>query len=233
MKVRVFLFGLYKTFHVKHNVVTHIAEENAMNENQTAGNSQDSTGATATPNQGQAQNQTQGQSTDPNAGGSQAQANGAGSNDKKPLTQEEFDKALKERLAQKEKSDLEKVYARLGIKDDKELDELVKKAQAYDGAKKALDETSGKSQKDSEELAFVKNGIDESRYDDVRLILKGKGKEINSDNIKAELATHKEWLKVAPNDGKPNNVQILGSAKQPEKTPDEKAQIESLLGHPF
>jgi len=50
----------------------------------------------------------------------------------------------------------------------------------------------------SSELALWKSGIDPERYEDCKLILTGKGLEINADNIKSEMATHPEWVKKEP-----------------------------------
>ena len=185
-------------------------------------------GGTGTPNQTQPQAQQSSDKTPNPANGSQGSANG-GTGEEKKFTQAEVDKIVADRLKQKESSDMRKVYDKLGISSDEDLENIVKKAQAYDGTKKALEETNSASQKTSEELAFIKNGIDDKRYDDVRLILKGKGKEITDENIKTELSTHPEWAKQSKQESPtPNPIGVTQTAKT---SPDMDEKIMSWLGH--
>lgn len=150
-----------------------------------------------------------------------------GDNSEKRFSQEDVDRIVKERLAQKEQSDHKSFMDKLGVKDDDELETLIKKSQSYDATKKALDET----KLSTDELAFIKNGIDEKRYDDVRYYLKGKGEELNADNIKAELASHPEWGKQQAQPKPVPAFQSLGAPKEPQTAPDEEAEVESWLGH--
>ena len=46
-----------------------------------------------------------------------------------------------------------------------------------------------------ERVALLESGIDKDRFEDARLILRGKGLEVTAENIAAELATHPEWKK--------------------------------------
>ena len=185
-------------------------------------------GGTGTPNQTQSQAQQSSDKTPNPANGSQGSANG-GEGEEKKFTQAEVDKIVADRLKQKESSDMRKVYDKLGISSDEDLENIVKKAQAYDGTKKALEETNSASQKTSEELAFIKNGIDDKRYDDVRLILKGKGKEVTEENVKSELATHPEWAKQSKQETP--NPSPIGAPQVGKTSPDMDEKIQSWLGH--
>lgn len=148
--------------------------------------------------------------------------------DEKKFSQSDVDKIVKERLAQKESSDRKSFMEKLGVANDEELEILVRKSQAYDTTKIALDGT----KKSTEELAFIKNGIDEKRYEDVRYYLKGKGLELTADNVQSELATHPEWGKQAPKATAPSpSIQVLGAPLTPTPTPDDDKTLEGWLGH--
>lgn len=98
------------------------------------------------------------------------------------------------------------IYSRYGVNTPEELDELFTDAQrfatsrddfaekerAWNEAEKARNEelTSVK-----ERVALLESGIDRNRFEDARLILRGKGLEVTAENIAAELATHPEWKK--------------------------------------
>ena len=44
------------------------------------------------------------------------------------------------------------------------------------------------------ELLFKNNNISSDKIDDVKYFFKGKGIELNAENLTKELETHKEWL---------------------------------------
>ena len=110
------------------------------------------------------------------------------------------------------------IYDRYGVKSEAELDELVGNAQALDSfkeryeAEKADWKKTG-SERDreledvKEQVALLQSGINNDRFEDAKFILRGKGLEVNLDNIKAELATHPEWQnKGSEEAGNPNFV---------------------------
>jgi len=99
------------------------------------------------------------------------------------------------------------IYDRYGVKDEGELDNLIGNAQRYDTLKEETDNERNsweteRNERDSrlasmsEEIALMKSGIAPERYEDAKLILKGKGLEVNLDNIQAELESHPEWNPV-------------------------------------
>ena len=89
----------------------------------------------------------------------------------------------------------------------------------------------------------MQSGIDSDRYEDAKLILKGKGLEVSLENIENELATHPEWKKVeaqvepAPFIKKENpepvsKISVLGNSKDVKPVSpelDEKAQARKLF----
>lgn len=129
------------------------------------------------------------------------------------------------------------IYDRYGVNSEEELDEIIGNAQRYDslremydGDKKLWEEQS--SQRDAElasvkeQVALMQSGIDSSRYEDAKFILKGKGLEVSVENIKNELATHPEWQKqdinnvlnekTNPNFVKKGEPQELGNPQEAE-----------------
>lgn len=96
------------------------------------------------------------------------------------------------------------ILGRYGVNTVEELDEQFGNAQRYDLAKdefaekeRAWNEQSSARDQEllsvKERVALLESGIDKNRFEDARLILKGKGLEVTAENIAAELATHPEW----------------------------------------
>lgn len=96
------------------------------------------------------------------------------------------------------------IYGRYGVNDEIGMDELVGNAQMYetvrgeyDEAKKGWEETNASRDaelaKIKEHVALLESGIDKSRFDDAKAIIKAKGLEVTAENIQNELATHPEW----------------------------------------
>ena len=112
------------------------------------------------------------------------------------------------------------------------MDDLVSNAQRYDTQKEMYDEDklawdeerkSWNSERDetnsrltemSEQIALMQSGIDPERYEDAKLILRGKGMKVTVDNINAQLETHPEWKKA---DNKAGEVENSVTENQPEK----------------
>ena len=98
---------------------------------------------------------------------------------------------------------------RYGVNSEEELDDLFGDAQRYttvqdmyDTEKKTWEETNAARDAElmsvKERVALLESGIDKNRYEDAKLILKGKGLEVTVENIQQELATHPEWKSEAP-----------------------------------
>ena len=123
----------------------------------------------------------------------------------KTFTQDDVDKLVGETRVKTREKTFNYIYNRYGVKNEEELDSLVANAQRYDTLKEETDseragwetersERDGKLNSMSEEIALMKSGVDSNRYEDVKLILKGKGLDVTAENIEAELATHPEWI---------------------------------------
>lgn len=132
------------------------------------------------------------------------------------------------------------IYDRYGVKDEAELDELVGNAQALDSYKEKYEtERAGWKQTSAdrdrelnevrEQVALLQSGIDSDRFEDAKFILKGKGLEVNLDNIKNELATHPEWQKKIAEAGSENFVKTGEGAV--DTKPAEPTSKISVLGN--
>lgn len=122
------------------------------------------------------------------------------------FTQSQVDEIAGKTRKEAESRTLKKVYSRYGVNSEEELDDLFGNAQRYDtlreeydtdskNYKKELDDKSKAFQELSEQVALLRSGIDENRFEDATFILRGKGLEVNLENIQNELATHPEWKK--------------------------------------
>ena len=111
----------------------------------------------------------------------------------KLLTQSQVNELVGKARKEGRESAMKDLLLRYGVNDENELNDIFGRGQAYDD----LDydyQNQGKSYKDAmAENALLKSHIDESRWDDVKLILSGKGLEINAENIATLLPTHPEW----------------------------------------
>ena len=162
----------------------------------------------------------------------------------KTFTQPELDKIVGDTRVRTREKTFRYIYDRYGVKDEAELDALVANAQRYDTQKEMYDndkasweherdENSQKLADMSEQIALMQSNIAPERYEDAKLILKGKGMEVTLENIQAELETHPEWAKEQPVVPEPApepkpvmRIKTLGNEAQPakEESEDEQAQ---------
>lgn len=171
--------------------------------------------------------------------------NGAIDTSIKTFTQDDVDKLVGDTRVKTREKTFRYIYDRYGVKNEDELDSLVANAQRYDTQKEMYESEKAnweteKSDNDkrlsemSEQIALMQSQIDPERYEDAKLILKGKGMEVSLENIEAELTTHPEWKKEepvapapAPVPEKPQmRIKALGNEQKPapELSEEEEAQ---------
>lgn len=132
------------------------------------------------------------------------------------FTQEEVNELIGKTRTETREKTFKYIYNRYGVQSESELDEIAGNAQAfdslreeYDGAKKSWkeNEMARGSELDNlkEQVALMESGIENTRYEDAKAIIKAKGLPVTAENIVNELATHPEWKKN-------------GSAEHPEYT---------------
>ena len=100
---------------------------------------------------------------------------------------------------------------RYGVESDDELNDVFGKGQAYESLNDDYTVQSGRLQELSTENALLKSKADPDRWEDIKLILSGKGLEVNEDNIVSESETHPEWFRT-------EEPQIIDTAKMEQFT---------------
>lgn len=125
----------------------------------------------------------------------------------KTFTQPEVDKLIGDTRVKTREKTFSYIYNRYGVNSEEELDNLVANAQRYDTQKEMYDDdrkaweterndNNARLTEMSEQIALMQSGVDKDRFEDVKLILKGKGLEVTVENIEKELETHPEWKPV-------------------------------------
>lgn len=90
-------------------------------------------------------------------------------------------------------SAMKELLSRYGVDTEDEMNDVFGRGQAYDYLNDEY-ETQSTSMKDiNAENALLKSHISEDRWDDVKLILNGKGLDVNAENIEMFLPSHPEW----------------------------------------
>lgn len=167
----------------------------------------------------------------------------------KMLTQSQVNELVGRARKEGRESALKELYERYGVSDENDMNEIFGKGQAYDD----LNEEyigQGNSYKDvMAENALLKTQIDADRWEDVKLILGGKGLEINEENITSLLSTHPEWKKEREkekitledmdeiiseqrikSDIQPAKLKKLGNESSVEKDTSEEDEVKRLFG---
>ena len=180
--------------------------------------------------------------------------NGAYETSIKTFTQDDVDKLVGDTRVKTREKTFRYIYDRYGVKDEEELDALISNAQRYDTQKEMYEadknaweteksESDKKLSEMSETIALMQSGIDSNRYEDAKLILKGKGLEVNLDNINNELASHPEWKKeeAVKEESKleeevptvSTRIKTLGNEPKPVPQESEEEQAEKLFKMKF
>lgn len=170
------------------------------------------------------------------------------------FTQEQMNEKIGSTRVETREKTFKYVYDRYGVENEEQMDELFSNAQRFDSLKEQYDAekaewSSRNAERDAElasvkeQIALMQSGIDSARYEDAKLILKGKGLEVNAENIENELATHPEWKKAEPvmepapfvkkeeNPEPVSKISVLGNSKDVGANPelDERAQARKLF----
>ena len=140
----------------------------------------------------------------------------------KSFTQEQVNDVVRNRI--------DRFYTRYGCKNKQELDDLVGKSQSYDVMKDRYGDLQVENAKLNQELTFIKNNIDEARYDDIKAYFKGKGLEFNNDALVNELATHQEWLKQEQQPTPTTTIRVMGSEQTSKPKVSEKDLASKMFG---
>lgn len=110
------------------------------------------------------------------------------------FTQEQVNELVGRARQEGRKSAAQELLKRYGVENDDELNDLFGKGQSYEVLNDDYQTQSGEFRRISAENALLKSKVPENRWEDVMLILTGKGLDITPDNIMAMTETHPEWL---------------------------------------
>lgn len=126
------------------------------------------------------------------------------------FSQDQVNSIVGERLERQKKS----FYESLGVKNEEELNALVASAKSYNDTKNELNSL-------RQEKLFNSQGVKLEKSEDITFYFKGKGLDLNEDNLKKELETHPEW--------KSEKVSITPFGTQPDNKGDDKGEDEKAL----
>ncbi len=90
-------------------------------------------------------------------------------------------------------SAMRELLLRYGVGSNDELDDLFGKGQSYTDLDNDFNIQNSYYRDALAENALLKTGINQDRWEDVKLILGGKNLEITPENIESHLASHPEW----------------------------------------
>lgn len=111
----------------------------------------------------------------------------------KTFTQSQVNAMVGKARKEGRESAMKELLSRYGVDTEDEMNDVFGRGQAYDYLNDEY-ETQSTSMKDiNAENALLKSHISEDRWDDVKLILNGKGLDVNTENIEMFLPSHPEW----------------------------------------
>lgn len=109
------------------------------------------------------------------------------------FTQSQVNQMVGKARKEGRESAMKELLSRYGVDSEDEMNDVFGRGQAYDYLNDEY-ETQSTSMKDvNAENALLKSRISEDRWDDVKLILNGKGLDVNVENIEMFLPSHPEW----------------------------------------
>lgn len=109
-------------------------------------------------------------------------------------------------------SALKELFNRYGVNSDEEMNEVFGRGQAYDGLNDEYSAVQSSYNDLRTENALLRSEVAPERYEDVKLILGGKGMDVTVENIAMMLPSHPEWKgSTGVNEVNPN----AGIAPQP------------------
>lgn len=110
--------------------------------------------------------------------------------------QEAREKARAELRDELKQEVMREFFEKFGVQDEAEMDNVFGKGQQYDILNEDFTRQGSDLTAMREENVLLKSDIIPEKWEDAKLILKGKGLEITPENIAQEMATHPEWNKV-------------------------------------
>ena len=147
----------------------------------------------------------------------------------KMLTQSQVNELVGRARQEGRMSAIKDMVDRYGVGNESELDDVFGRGQAYDSLNDDFVSTNQKYNEVMAENALLKSHVDMNRWEDIKLILGGKGLEITEENIEALLPSHPEWRGVVENE-KPFEKGIVGDGASTITQNQQKPSVLQKLG---
>ena len=109
------------------------------------------------------------------------------------LTQSQVNELFGRARQEGRMSAMKELLERYGVGDENELNDVFGRGQAYDGLNDDYTNVNHLYNEVMAENALLKSQVDMNRWEDIKLILGGKGLDITVENIEAMLPSHPEW----------------------------------------
>lgn len=111
----------------------------------------------------------------------------------KMLTQSQVNELVGRARQEGRESALRELYGRYGVSGDEELGDIFGRGQAYFDLDDEFRAQGDSYRATLAENALLKSRADESRWEDIKLILGGKGLDVTMENIESLIPSHPEW----------------------------------------
>lgn len=111
----------------------------------------------------------------------------------KMLTQSQVNELVGRARQEGRESAMKELLERYGVSNDVELNDVFGKGQTYDDLNEEFISQGDSYKAVLAENALLKSKISPERWEDVKLILTGKGLDVTTDNIESMIMTHPEW----------------------------------------
>mgnify|MGYP006903483723 FL=1 len=132
------------------------------------------------------------------------------------FTQEQVNDIVRDRLR---KADM-KFLAKYGLDNAEALDAIIEKGKGYD-------EIKAENKGLKEQIALANNNIIPSKQDDVLTYFRGKGMELNDENLAKALETHPEWM---PSKTPATTIVEMGAESQSKPCASEEDEALKMFG---
>lgn len=119
----------------------------------------------------------------------------------KMLTQSQVNELVGRARQEGRESALRELYGRYGVSGDEELGDIFGRGQAYFDLDDEFKAQGDNYRATLAENALLKSRADESRWEDIKLILGGKGLDVTMENIESLIPSHPEWRTTPQSQG--------------------------------
>ena len=155
----------------------------------------------------------------------------------KMLTQSQVNELVGRARQEGRESAMRELFSRYGVSGDEELNGIFGLGQAYH----SLDDDF-RAQGDSYRMALAENALlksraDESRWDDIKYILGGRGLDVTVENIESLMPSHPEWRSQQQMQGQAQSEPVMVTREvvdemnqQQRVEPEKKATVRRLGG---